>query len=64
MTSMPTVTFKGRTYKVRSRKTEIPDLAAMDDMAVRVWLLRNTYSQGTNHRGSQPNLAGLAVRVR
>ncbi len=64
MTAMPTVEHNGRTYKVRSRKTEIPDFAAMDDIAVSVWLLRNTYPRGTNHRPAAPNLRGLNVVVR
>ena len=51
MPAMPTVTFNDRTYKVRSRKTEIPELAAMDEMAALVWLLRSTYPTGTNRRG-------------
>ncbi len=29
---MPTVEFNGKVYKLRSRKTEIPDLAALDRM--------------------------------
>ena len=53
---MPTVTFDGRTMKVRSRSTEIPDLAAMPRMEAIVWLLRHTYPAGY----SKPNpLAGM-----
>lgn len=64
MEPMPTVIHNDTVYKVRSRKTEIPDLAAMDEMAVLVWLLRNTYPRGTNHRRPRPNLAGLNLAVR
>jgi len=62
--SMPTVEYNGRTYKVRSRKTEIPDLASMDRTAALMWLLRNTYPKGTNHRRPSPNLPNLKVTVR
>lgn len=56
---MPTVTYDGVTYKVRSRKTEIPDLEAMDRMGALVWLNQNTYPRGNGTR-TQPNpLAGL-----
>lgn len=61
---MPTVTYKGKTYKLRSRKTEIPDLNAMDDIPAAMWMLRNTYPTGTNHRRPAPVLNGLAVKVR
>jgi hypothetical protein len=61
---MPTVVYNGKVYKVRSRKTEIPDLDAMDRTAALIWLLRNTYPRGTNHRRPAPNLPGLNVIVR
>ncbi|MEU4558407.1 hypothetical protein AB0F72_08455 [Actinoplanes sp. NPDC023936] len=64
MPAMPTVEHNGRVYKLRSRKTEIPDLGAMDGIAVAMWLLRNTYPRGTNHRRPTPNLSGLSVTVR
>ena len=53
----PTVAYDGNTYTVRSRRTEIPDLAAMDRMAALVWLNQNTYAK-VNHRKPNP-LAGL-----
>jgi hypothetical protein len=59
---MPTVTYEGKVYKLRSRKTEVPDLDTMDSLGARVWLLQNTRASGTNHRPPQPNLAGLAIR--
>ena len=58
---MPTVTYRGKTYKVRSRKTEIPDLEAMDGIPAAMWLLRNTYPTGTNHRAPRTDLRGLNV---
>ncbi len=64
MTPKRTVTYDGVTYKVRSHKTEIPDLDGMDSIAARMWLLRNTYPRGTNHRRPAPNLSGLTLTVR
>lgn len=61
---MPTVTYKGKTYKVRSRSIEIPDLEAMDGIAASMWMLRNTYPTNTNHRRPAPNISGLRLEVR
>jgi hypothetical protein len=61
---MPTVTYQGETYKLRSRKIEIPDLGSMEVLAAKVWILQNTYPRGTNHRPPAPNLAGLGLQVR
>lgn len=60
---MPTVTYNDKVYKVRSRKTEIPDLAAMDGIAAAMWLIRNTYPRGYS-RPTAPNLPNLALTVR
>jgi hypothetical protein len=43
---MPTVTYEGKTYKLRSRKTEVPDLEAMDSLSAHIWLNRNTTAKG------------------
>jgi hypothetical protein len=43
---MPTVTYQGETYKLRSRKTEVPDLDSMDSLEAHVWLNRNTTAKG------------------
>jgi hypothetical protein len=43
---MPIVTYQGETYKLRSRKTEIPNLEAMDSLSAHVWLNRNTTAKG------------------
>ena len=43
---MPAVTYEGETYKLRSRKTEVPDLEAMDSLSAHVWLNRNTTARG------------------
>ncbi len=59
---MPTVTYNGQTYKVRSRKTDIPDLDAMSGTAAAMWLIRNTYPRGYSQ--PRPNLAGLTITVR
>jgi hypothetical protein len=61
---MPTVEYNGKVYKMRSRKTEIPDLAAMDSIPALMWLLRNTTPKGTNHRRPAPTLPNLPLTVR
>lgn len=63
MATKPTVTYNDTVYKVRSRKTEIPNLDTMDRMAALTWLNRNTYPRGTNYQRPQPNLSGLRVQV-
>jgi len=60
----PTVVYGGVAYKVRSHRTEIPDLEAMDRIDALIWLNRNTYGRGTNHRRPWPNLSGLTLVVR
>lgn len=60
---MPTVTYGDTVYKLRSRKTDVPDLSAMDRMSALVWLNRNTYPQGTSHRRPRPNLSGLRMEA-
>jgi hypothetical protein len=61
---MPTVTYDGKTYKLRSRKTEVPDLAGMTRIGALTWLLQNTYPRGTNHRRPAPNLPAVGLVVR
>lgn len=60
----PTVIYGDTVYKVRSHKTEVPNLDAMDRMAALMWLNRNTYPRGTNNRRPRPNLSGLRMEVR
>jgi hypothetical protein len=43
---MPTVTYEGKTYKLRSRKIEVPDLENMDSLSAHIWLNRNTTARG------------------
>lgn len=43
---MPTVCFEGRTYKLRSRNTVVPDFSAMDRLSILVWINRNTTKKG------------------
>ncbi len=43
---MPIITYDGQAYKLRSRKTEIPDLESMDRLAALIWLNRNTTARG------------------
>ena len=42
----PTVTFEGNTYKLRSGKTEVPDLASMSHLSALIWINRNTTARG------------------
>lgn len=61
---MPTVTYGDRTYKVRSRKTEIPDLDAMERIAALIWLNQNTYPTGAGTRTRPNPLAGYGGVLR
>jgi len=49
---MPIVTVDGQAYKLKSRKTTVPDLARMERFDVLRWLCNNTrprgYSKGAN----------------
>jgi hypothetical protein len=59
--SMPTVTYKGETYKLRSRKTEIPDLENMDSLSAFVWINKNTTAKGYS---KEPNpLTGMGGAI-
>ena len=61
--SKPEVTYDGKTYKVRSSKTEIPDLASMDRMAALIWLNENTYARGNGIRTRPNPLAGMGGAI-
>ena len=57
---MPTVTFDGSTYCLRSRKTVVPDLSAMTRIDALAWLCGHTTGRGY----SRPNpLAGFAGAI-
>ena len=43
---MPTVTFDGQVYKMKSRKVEIPNLSEMPRIEALIWLNRNTRARG------------------
>lgn len=58
---MPTVTYEGKTYKLRSRKTEVPDLEAMNEFAALIWLNRNTTARGYS-KAANP-LAGMGGAI-
>jgi hypothetical protein len=60
---MPTVTYDGVTYKVRSRKTEIPDLDAMDRLGALMWLNRNTFARGVGIRTTPNPLQGMGGAI-
>jgi hypothetical protein len=57
--SMPTVEYKGKIYKLNSRKTEVPDLATMNSIAALVWINQNTVAKG--RRKTENLLAGMDV---
>lgn len=52
MSARPTVTYEGKTYSLRSTKTDIPDLDAMSRMGALVWLNRYTVARGYSRRTS------------
>lgn len=43
---MPTVTYGERTYKLKSRKTIVPDFETMESLEVLLWILHNTKPKG------------------
>ena len=63
MTPMPTVTYDGNTYKVRGRKTEIPDLDSMTRFAALQWLCANTYPRGYSKAPSPLTGMGGAISL-
>jgi len=57
---MPTVSYDGKTYSLKSRKTIVPDLGAMPRLAALLWICRNTRARGY----SKPNpLASLGAVI-
>lgn len=58
---MPTVTFGNQTYSLRSRKTVVPDLAAMARIEALLWLCQNTTARGYQ-RAPNP-LAGFGGAI-
>jgi hypothetical protein len=56
---MPTVTYDGTTYKLRSRKTEIPDFDAMGRLGALVWINRNTTRRGAGINTRPDPLRGM-----
>jgi hypothetical protein len=59
----PVVTYDGKTYTVRSRKTEIPDFTTMSRIAVLAWLNSNTYAKGAGIRTKPNPLAGIGDAI-
>jgi hypothetical protein len=59
-----TVTYDGKTYKVRKDNIEIPDLDSMERMAALVWLNQETYASGAGTRTRPNPLAGLGDAIR
>jgi hypothetical protein len=58
---MPTVTFEGKIYKLRSKKTVVPDFNTMDHLSVLLWLNRNTTAKG--YRKAANPLTGLGNAI-
>jgi hypothetical protein len=58
---MPTVEWDGTCYSLKSRNTQVPDLASMSRIEATLWLCRNTKPRG--YRRGNP-LAGLAGVVK
>lgn len=57
---MPTATFDGQTYSLRSRKIAVPDFSAITRFEALRWLITHTYPRGY----SRPNaLAGYAGAI-
>lgn len=46
MEPMPTITYDGKTYKLKSRKTVIPDLNSMSKIEALIWINTNTRARG------------------
>jgi len=63
-TPKPAVTYDGTTYKVRSHKTDIPDLESMERIGALVWINQNTYRRGAGTRTVPNLLAGLGDAIR
>ncbi|MCD7998978.1 MAG: hypothetical protein LUH21_17290 [Clostridiales bacterium] len=43
---MPTVEYQGEVYKLRSRKTEVPDFTAMSETEALMWIIKYTTPRG------------------
>lgn len=43
---MPTVEYDGNTYKLKSRKIEVPDFSNMDRLAALIWINKHTVKRG------------------
>lgn len=59
MSAKRTVTYDGKTYKVRSDKAEIPDLDSLTRIGALVWLNQNTFRSGAGINTKRNPLAGL-----
>jgi hypothetical protein len=60
---MPTVIYQGNTYKLRSRKTEVPDLEAMSEFSALIWLIKNTTARGYSKAPDPLKGMGGAIKV-
>lgn len=60
---MPTVTYRGKSYKLRSRKTEVPDLESMVGVEALIWLNRNTTAKGYSKAPDPLTGIGNAINI-
>lgn len=58
---MPTVEYDGKIYKLRSRKTLVPDFKKMGSLEACIWLNRNTTPRG--YQKAENPLAGFAGAI-
>lgn len=63
MTAKRTVTYNGKTYKVRKDCVEIPDLHSMERIEALMWLNSETYPAGRGTRTMPNPLAGLGDAI-
>ena len=63
MTAKRSVTYDGKTYKVRKDSIEIPDLDAMERTTALIWLNQETYASGAGTRSRPLSLQGLGDAI-
>lgn len=56
---MPTVEYQGQIYKLRKRKVDVPDLAAMSGLEALIWINKNTIPRG--YQKEKPRIGGITL---
>lgn len=54
-------TYKGTSYKVKGKHTVVPNFDEMDSLAVRLWMMNNTYRRG--YAAKTNPLAGMGAAL-